>query len=518
MARIKMSGATVTNNSWTDVGSDEQRVIWDRLTNGREHIIVNAVAGSGKTFIGVEWCKHQTDERIAYVAFNKHIATELQNRLNGNRNIEAMTYHSLGFRMVRQAYGKVEVDQYKVDGILDGMTIHLESDWKEKQAKYRIRNLVSLAKQYGVRDRGKLEILVDHHGIEIDDMEDTVYDAVPEVLDKCKADKRTVDFDDMVWLPKELGLRGTQYDMMLIDEAQDTNLSQQWIALNSANRLIVVGDKFQAIYGFRGSDHLSMSRIENELQKTSRGVINLPLSVTRRCPKTHVALAQRIVPQITALDTALDGIVALKGSSEVYGLLQPEDLVLCRVNADIIGVAYKLLRKGVKAIVRGKDIGKGIDMLIDKSIKRGGLESSDGVDKLLGMAGELTNEQISKYLAIPKGRGAMRAANTQDKMDCLIQLADNSNQIGELRGVIQKLFADFTEDGKPNDAVVLGTVHRTKGLEADRVFILRPDLIPHPMAKQRWEQEQERNLAYVSVTRSKRELYFVGGESPLFVS
>lgn len=513
MARIKLSGA----NQNTYNGSAEQAEIWRVLSDESTNVIVDAVAGSGKTYTGVEWCKRQQSGRIAYVAFNKHIAIELQSKLNSNRNVEAMTYHSLGLRMIRKVRGKVDIDQYKVDGILDTITLPVESDYKEKTAKYRIRNLVSLAKQYGVRSREELEILVDHHGVEIDGIEDVVYKYTPIVLDKCKDNIGTIDFDDMVWLPKELGLNGTRYDTMLIDEAQDTNLSQQWIALNSANRLVVIGDKHQAIYGFRGSDHLSMSRIETALQQNYRGVIRLPLTVTRRCPKSHVGLAQTIVPHIKALEGALEGIIAYRSSGESFDLLQPGDLVLCRVNADLIGVAYRLLRKGVKAIVRGKDIGKGIDALIDKSIKRGSLESSDKVDKLLGVAGELTNEDISKFLAIPKDRGAMQAAAAQDKMDCLIQLAENSSTISELRGVIARLFADFTADGKPNDAVVLGTVHRTKGLEAERVFILRPDLIPHPMARQKWQAEQERNLAYVAVTRSKQELTFVGGESPLFM-
>jgi superfamily I DNA/RNA helicase len=51
--------------------------------------------------------------------------------------------------------------------------------------------------------------------------------------------------------------------------------------------------------------------------------------------------------------------------------------------------------------------------------------------------------------------------------------------------------------------VVLGTVHRTKGLEAERVFVLAPDMIPHPMAKQEWEREGEKNIAWIAATRAK---------------
>jgi hypothetical protein len=37
-------------------------------------------------------------------------------------------------------------------------------------------------------------------------------------------------------------------------------------------------------------------------------------------------------------------------------------------------------------------------------------------------------------------------------------------------------------------------------LEADRVFIERPDLLPHPETKRDWQVEQEQNILYVALT------------------
>jgi superfamily I DNA/RNA helicase len=58
--------------------------------------------------------------------------------------------------------------------------------------------------------------------------------------------------------------------------------------------------------------------------------------------------------------------------------------------------------------------------------------------------------------------------------------------------------------------VTLSTIHKVKGLERKRVFILRPDLVPHPLAETPPALEQEFNLRYVAITRSQSELYFVG--------
>jgi DNA helicase-2/ATP-dependent DNA helicase PcrA len=513
MARGSFTSSNKPEND-TIIGSPEQKAVWTELDTTERNVVVDAVAGSGKTHLGVEWCKRQKSGRIAFVAFNKHIATELVSRLGGNRNVEAMTYHSLGYKMIRASVGgRVNVDQYKVDGLLDDVHLPL-SDYAEKTAKYRIKNLVSLAKQYGVRKRDELEVLVDHHDVDLNGCEEVVYDYVPKILDKCKVGLSEIDFDDMVWLPKELGLSCPKYDTMLIDEAQDTNLSQQWLALNAAKRLVVIGDRNQAIYGFRGSDSQSMQRLEDALALTRQGVIRLPLSVTRRCPRSGVRLAQRIVPQIQALETAIEGSITAMGREQAIASMKPGDMVLCRVNADLLGTAYKLLRMGIKAVVRGRDIGKGLEKLIDRAVKKVGQEDLKDV---LGTACDLTADEVGKYLAILHNRGAMRAANAQDRYACLVELAAESQTTSELRGVIVKLFAEFDDDGKPNDAVVCSTVHRGKGLEADKVWVLRPELIPHPMARQKWEQTQERNLAYVTVTRFKKELIWVGGECPLFV-
>jgi superfamily I DNA/RNA helicase len=87
--------------------------------------------------------------------------------------------------------------------------------------------------------------------------------------------------------------------------------------------------------------------------------------------------------------------------------------------------------------------------------------------------------------------------------------------VSDLMSKIQMLFDDN------NRGVVFSSVHRAKGLEAKNVFILRPDLMPHPKAgmgkdkkpdpKKQWELVQESNGQYVAWTRSNENLYFVKG-------
>jgi superfamily I DNA/RNA helicase len=61
------------------------------------------------------------------------------------------------------------------------------------------------------------------------------------------------------------------------------------------------------------------------------------------------------------------------------------------------------------------------------------------------------------------------------------------------------------------EGTLLSSIHRAKGLEAKRVFILRSDLLPHPMAKSEWAKGQEKNLSYVAKTRAIETLVYVDG-------
>ena len=75
---------------------------------------------------------------------------------------------------------------------------------------------------------------------------------------------------------------------------------------------------------------------------------------------------------------------------------------------------------------------------------------------------------------------------------------------------IKKWLNKYVSDKKPtpND-IVLSTIHGVKGMEADRVWLYKPSLIPHKLAETEAELKEEDNLMYVAITRAKKELYFV---------
>ena len=92
----------------------------------------------------------------------------------------------------------------------------------------------------------------------------------------------------------------------------------------------------------------------------------------------------------------------------------------------------------------------------------------------------------------------------QDKVKCCRVFMEHNNTMTEIEADVNNIFSDDT-----HGRIRLSSIHRGKGLEANNVNIIEPQLLPHPMAKQAWEQVQEKNLAYVAATRAIHNLAYV---------
>src|SRR5690606_16072937 len=211
---------------------------------------------------------------IAFVAFNKSIATELEERVPDG--CEAMTMHSMGFKAVTKALGMQQPNSFVVQ---DAISEIEEKDIRELR-KYKIEaikateRLVSLAKMnllgWTEEDGFDPESVTDadlgrlaaEYDIDLNGSSTDVFRWTRECLDRALSPQGKISFDDMIWLPVVMNLAVTKYDLLLVDEAQDLNRCQQQLALRAGRRLILCGDPKQAIYGFAGADSRSMDRME----------------------------------------------------------------------------------------------------------------------------------------------------------------------------------------------------------------------------------------------------------------
>jgi hypothetical protein len=267
-----------------------------------------------------------------------------------------------------------------------------------------------------------------------------------------------------------------------------------------------------SIYGFRGADISAFQSFQEILESRPNGCKSFPLSVCRRCPRSHIRLAQAIVPDIQWMTTENSGIEAPEGeiyqvsSNVALDMMREGDMGIGRVNKVLIPAAYTLIRMRKKVIIRGRDIGTGLISLIKKM-------KATSITDLLTKMGNWFTKEVGKLCAkegvedpTQLQKGATKYQSLEDRVQCIEALCDGIDTLDELIVTIEKLFADFDDSGKPKQAIVLGTVHRTKGLEAFNVTILDPENFPHKLAKKSWERTQEMNLAYVASTRAKFSL------------
>jgi DNA helicase-2/ATP-dependent DNA helicase PcrA len=461
---------------------------------GKRALVVKALAGSGKTTTGVKMLSFLSkDLDIIYLAFNNRIAEHMRTKLPDYVNCK--TYHALGFAAIRGFEKNVTVDKDKVNKIIDRFL----DPYSQRSLYSPIQQIVSLVKanltSTSVED---LQFIVDRYGIELNGDADMIFGVIPSIIEQCKAMTNIIDFDDMCWLPVVLDLPMKKFNFIFVDEAQDTNKVQIALALMSMDeesRIVAVGDEYQSIYGFRGAD---VDAIPNLIQHFDADV--LPLSVTYRCPRSHVLQINRLFPDIGLefAPDAKDGIIRNITKADFIKEVKPADMVLCRTNAPLVPHAFSLIRDGLKAVILGRDIGTGLITMIRKTVKK---QRISNINELIVALTEYSSRESQKLSDQNKNA---QAQALQDKTETIFALCDGIDTIDELEGKINSIFSDDVE------GVVFSSVHKAKGLEAERVYILHSELMPHPMAKSSWEVQQENNIKYVAYTRSLSELIFVG--------
>lgn len=518
--------------------SPQQRAVWDAL---------DASKGKAKS--------------VCFAAFNSSIAKELQSRVPAG--CDAMTMHSMGFRAVRAAFGNVKVNEHRVEEIICDI---LGADPYELRREHGpllqvSKQLVSLAKMNLVdTDEDEDEVsfalleMADHYEIETEALPnwEGAVALIVETMSRCKEVDRdnAIDFSDMIWLPVALELPVKRYDLLLVDEAQDMNRCQQALAKRAGKRLVLCGDPKQAIYGFAGADSESMNRMFVELggercphcsgekwtlgrfegsakqcphcegkgyllPSDSHGLptcVKLPLTVTRRCGKSIVKEANKIVADFHAFETNGEGKVSsaafenVDPSKTYRGRVQPKDMILCRVNAPLVSQCFRFIKEGRKAVIRGRDVGQGLISTVTKLMKSYKGEADKGCEELVArLSGWLADETAKENKK--RFPNENKTIDLQDRYDCLICFTEGNKRVEEVIKRIESIFTDDSNTG----AILLSSIHKAKGLEAHRVFLLEPKgaSVPHPMAKSDWQVEQEWNLRYVAITRAIEELVFV---------
>jgi len=458
-----------------------QQAVFEDVSKGQGHTVVVARAGSGKTTTIVKAlnCVPKGCSTLV-VAFNKAIAEELKTKVPPT--CDALTLHSFGFAAIRNALGKIKVDVRKVFDLV----ANLVTDRRDRSLMSRV---VGIAKGSLVDTPDDISEILEAHSFEPLMDRDRFVGDVLWTLDQCRNRKLldSIDYDDMIWLPLILGFPVAQYDRVFIDETQDLNPAQIDLALKACatgGRICAVGDDRQSIYGFRGADRNAIPNLIERLHAKA-----LPLSITYRCPKAVVRLAQDIVPDFEAADTAFEGTVVEKTYVELLRNVEPGDFVLSRANAPLTRLFFELVARGTPVKIAGRDVGAALVARIERS-------NATSVSDLL----DITDKwQAKEHVRLAKKDPPGNTSYVDDMAECIHTIAFGTKSVEEAKGRIDGMFSDEIDD---SERVILSTTHKAKGLERDVVWVLRSTY------RKRKNLEEE-NLWYVAITRAKRELYLI---------
>lgn len=528
------------------------------ITKTTKALIVEATAGSGKTSTIVDglnyattgkypkiklpdgtiidkykpsdeqkdvwkWLKEETkgmkSENVLVSAFSKAIADKLEKELQFG---EASTIHSLGCTILRENKIKTKLDKsYKtINLFLEYSQIKdLRSMTNETRTILDdVKNLVKICKDNVLSENDinelTLKTVMNDAEYETQTHTDVLVPAIKFILEKGsilptptkgafdKMDRMVIDYDDMIYIPARYGMH-IKKDMIIIDEAQDVSYGKLKLLLSQeCEKYVFVGDPNQAIMMFAGAMCNSFDRIAEAIND----VKTLPLSFTYRCGKAIVAEAQKIVgDKINAGANNGEGKITRIKDTEMD--LQVGDMLVSRVNAPLMSLAWKLVKEKKNVFVVGHQIGVGLVNLIKKInpkiVESDGTEiANDDTIKLCEQLEVWRDHQI-KLFQNRKSDTSAQQINLNDKVDCIIELSGECKSVKELTAFIKVIF----ENDLPS--IRLSSIHRAKGLEADKVYFYNPSNVPHPLAKSKEARKQEMNLKFVAITRAIKELIYV---------
>lgn len=432
-------------------------------------LAVDAFAGTGKTSTLVEYATARPSKRILYIAFNKSVATEAKERFP--QNVECRTTHSLAFGSVGRQYA----DKL---GNPAPFEIAQRFNCNAKRAKHALQTISSWLCSTDTEvseDHVDVEAVGADRPREIAAVVDLAQSVWAEMQNLRSATKMPHDGYLKLWVMSKPKLR---YDIILLDEAQDTNpVTLELVLAQKAHAsLVLVGDKHQGIYGFRKALNAM------ELVKADERI-----AITQ-----SFRFAQGIADVATRLLRHFKGeLLAVKGRDDLQASWQVDQskhhAIIGRTNAGLFTEAARMVVCGQEPrihFVGGFDsylFGKVLDAYYLWSDQRQLIKDSTILnftcfEHFRAYGQEVSDAEVKALVKVVEAYGT--------------QVPDIYNAIKSAETI------------QARSTVTLTTAHKSKGLEWEQVY-LADDFIELPPDDDDFDRE-EINLLYVAVTRAIR--------------
>ena len=457
--------------------TEEQQHILCLLRDTKDNLLINALAGTGKTST-LELIQHASPPPVLCLAFNRRIADEMEKRFRSTTTVR--TLNGLGHRIWASACaGKLSLNPKKSQDLLREIISNLSKSAQGEayDCFWEVISGVALAKSLGYIPDGKFPnakriIRRDEFFAKLEETPSALTESlIDQTLHASitSAYSGHVDYNDQVYMPALFGGTYPRFPLVLIDEAQDLSpVNHEMLGHLKTSRLIAVGDARQSIYAFRGAATQGMSRLRERFS-----MLEADLTVSFRCPSAIVKAVHWHAP---AMHWNREGGRVAKLRNPSLTSFVDGAAIICRNNSPLFALALRLLGAGWSVSVSGSDVGPRVVSVM----------------KRLGYP-EMKQEEVLHAIEVWRQEKLAKGSTSADDLaNCMLVFGNHGATLGQAIAYAEHLF-------KQTGTINLLTGHKAKGLEWSTVYHLDSWLLK--------EDEQDLNLRYVIGTRAMQNYY-----------
>ena len=474
--------------------TEEQTAIKEAFPDHR-FLTIQAKSGSGKTST-LYLLANSTEDRILYLAFNKSMAEEARRKMP--LNVECRTLHSICYQFLdHRLRAKLSRPE--------GQYVNVAGTGSEIAKKFKINNLID-KRGKTLLTRAMIGLMIKQTVGKFEFSDDPfisrkhfpsvhLADIKRKGINEHKLITEVVKYAKQLWRERidpntdtlmthdtyvklfELSGADLGYDIIFGDEFQDVNPAFLSILRNakSAKHVVVVGDEYQSIYQFRGS--------QNMMKETSTYGAELPLTACFRFGPKVANIANMILSDKEPLRHPLVG----KGFDTIVGSYKSDVVDYTKPYTIIFRKNLTLLMEAMDRIADGEEIIINVDT-------RDFISMVDSVNAL--RRGDIEKVKHETVLPYADWNEFVECAEADPDAKRLLNIvvAGQANTIAHtLR----------THRNSPTAKVTLTTAHKSKGLEWDQVIVANDFPSNYDKKTGEWVglEEAERNLLYVAHTR-----------------
>jgi DNA helicase-2/ATP-dependent DNA helicase PcrA len=495
----------------------------------RGPVCILAGAGSGKTTTITRRIAHQVASgafeagSILAVTFTNKAAREMAGRLSrlGVTGVIARTFHAAALKQLGY-FSHAPVGQIlsSKGRILYPLARSLPKPYRF-QPTSDIATEIEWAKNQRIPPDAYAQRVGDHASPIPVDLMAGIYAS----YEKRKSAEGVIDFEDVLEHTTQMFRRDesaaemfrARYRAFTVDEYQDVNLLQQSLLevwLGGRDDLCVVGDDYQSIYSFTGAspDHL----LKMPLRYPGAQVFRLE-SNYRSTPEV-IELANKLVPKLGGAEKVLKAAAHSGPAPTLKAFREPdaerEWIVGAIKELHAAGTAYESIAILYRINARSEDHEEALTSAgIPFQVKGGSFLHRPAARALIPKLQRARTREVAKTVKTLARAAGLRddagdltgeEATRQADLERLVEMAV-AFEDGERTAIdfVTDLEARFAADAE-STGVQLLTLHRSKGLEFDAVFL--PGLEEGELPFRRADITEERRLLYVGLTRARTHL------------